>query len=1642
MPEPLTAVRRFQAAILLALFSALTSGMDVSAACSKSVEDVDGDGLKEIVVENELVKLVFKPEKGGECVGVSSKDGRLPAKMFKYGLFAVCDWRRNWGDGQVFSQTPFTFEFEKEGPEEVVLHQYRQGENDYRYISVHSRMSLKSGQSSFTCAFSVQNASEAMGKATIRLWLHNWMTPAEGDATCYLADEPGIRQMSFTAGKGTGGPLSLSAPKTPQGWMAVKKGGGDEPAPGVALSMDWRYLQWMYFWFSNTDITPEWRYVPIPLDAGKAFQTKVEVMPFPDLPQVTHAQEGIVYSSGIGQNVQEPGKRTMRLSFGSKRSVKISLSMRPVKIPDDPPYEFQELKSASLDGEAWKTAELEYAIPDSAPGTYVLKAVASENGRAVADFGQSFDLKRKAETLSYVYRPSMEKAPEASIVVKTYWPWSPSRTVETPHFDWYDPCAMGKPNVLWLGNYTSWSTVNTTSRAIIELAQRLDMEFTAPALTPGGHSAVTPPLNSTSGFADNKEYLSRLGEYVTDKSHYDTILIEIGTGQGGNKDQRAALWKEIPAGAKKRMADMVEAGCGLICMAEPTPEYGALYEIYEKLKGQAQTPENSMPVPPPDVLPEKEIKRLVAGKQLVYGQFGKGRVLFRLSDWTLVPADDNEAHYKALAELVLWASGKDSPLQAASLALLDPKPDMEKWEEQELLLSCKSTSDITGLTAETNWFAEKPVPDFLKYDEKGKLLWYLPEWEQLGTVKTDCHVKAGEQQLALPCGPARAGMNEARVRLLKDGKVLRSLQIDYTVAPSVAVKEVRLDKNVLVPEEKVLGKALLENNGKEVHKIRCVITAADIYGREFHRQESEHALEPSAKAEIPFSFGSGIPVGVLHRVRADLFEEDASIASAAAEYTVPSVTNRFDDYIAFSWGRSDKMTILQMMSLGFDSYYYAYCRNPSSWMMRRLSHRALDYGFRLLPCQVGSDLGFDWQSGDRLVRKVSFSDPAYLEKEKRELSALAAVAADYGAYAFNLADEPSLGAWETHNQFDWSVWSLDNFRKKWLPGVYGSIDKLNAEWETAYKSFDEVEPAVEKEVKDKANLAPWQDFRAHMNHEVANAYRVFHSALTSADKGVFVGPCGVNDGHPYSGFDWWEMAGICDNVNTYTNCAMLRSMTPRGKFSRYEGYNWPYLVLVDNAWKGFFEGHQGYSYWTSGLFIHPDYTIAEEHAKPVREILSTFKNGVGKLWMETERMDGGIKFHYSQPSIHTCWMMKYWQKAVNDGLQLYRQNRWGMEMACYDASLDLGYMAYGQIERGDLEKEKPALLVLPLSISLSAKEIECIRNFVEDGGAVLADVCCGLRDNHGRPYAQPPLDELFGIKRDAEHKNTLDLVEGFIPGKHGNVNAYVEKGIVPVAGKPYARLITKDSPDGLPLAIVNTVGRGRTIYLGFLGQYFSGRQQKPQLTALYRELLDNVVGLKGKYRVVGDQGRTPGRTLVHSWGDADYFGFYQDLGYAVDPAKELNDASQADVDAGTQDLAMLLPKQSHVYDVSAGKYLGYADCFKFRGVPGRGRLYASLPYHATGIRIETPGKLRPGEVFTLKADLQKEGTGKAMHAYHLRVFDPKGQELTHYRKNYKAENGLLTTKLQLPLNSVKGAHKISLREIATGLAAEAILELE
>src|SRR5207249_1684686 len=80
---------------------------------------------------------------------------------------------------------------------------------------------------------------------------------------------------------------------------------------------------------------------------------------------------------------------------------------------------------------------------------------------------------------------------------------------------------------------------------------------------------------------------------------------------------------------------------------------------------------------------------------------------------------------------------------------------------------------------------------------------------------------------------------------------------------------------------------------------------------------------------------------------------------------------------------------------------------------------------------------------------------------------------------------------------------------------YGSLDALNAEWETHFPTWDAVEPMTTYEIKDRErealaghrpeNYAPWADHRAYMDLSFARTIERLRRAVRAVDPVTPVG---------------------------------------------------------------------------------------------------------------------------------------------------------------------------------------------------------------------------------------------------------------------------------------------------------------------------------------------------------------------------------------------------------------------------------------------------------------------------------------------------------------------------------------------------------
>ena len=131
------------------------------------------------------------------------------------------------------------------------------------------------------------------------------------------------------------------------------------------------------------------------------------------------------------------------------------------------------------------------------------------------------------------------------------------------------------------------------------------------------------------------------------------------------------------------------------------------------------------------------------------------------------------------------------------------------------------------------------------------------------------------------------------------------------------------------------------------------------------------------------------------------------------------------------------------------------------------------------------------------------------------------------------------------------------------------------------------------------------------------------------------------------------------------------------------------------------------------------------------------------------------------------------------------------------------------------------------------------------------------------------------------------------------------------------------------------------------------------------------------------------------------------------------------------------PVKGHLYLMREGKYLGFSDSCKLAVRGGDPALIAILPEKMNPPVIEAPGKVKPGDVCTIRFSAPG---GVGPHVFHVELRRSDGTRPFGYRWNTYASKG--EQKFQFARNDVPGSWTIVVRDVDTGMSSTRTLQLE
>ncbi|MBZ5586257.1 MAG: beta-galactosidase [Acidobacteriia bacterium] len=481
-----------------------------------------------------------------------------------------------------------------------------------------------------------------------------------------------------------------------------------------------------------------------------------------------------------------------------------------------------------------------------------------------------------------------------------------------------------------------------------------------------------------------------------------------------------------------------------------------------------------------------------------------------------------------------------------------------------------------------------------------------------------------------------------------------------------------------------------------------------------------------------------------------------------------------------------------------------------------------------------------------------------------------------------LWSEPHVINWATptymsHPEFCYCKYSVARFRA-WLRKKYPSLDALNAAWYRRYISWDEVEPNRMSTILSYRDFIDWKEFIADkLGADLRDRYeavkRVNPRAVATshaAGIGLFSSPL------------WWEGQSddwtMTDQVDYYGTSFYPKHSSFVDRDPQWRGALLDFTRSFGFAGngRGFWIGEMQAGFGTIALNVSPTVTPQDlriwtwsalaRGAKAINYYawypMSTGyeSGGFGMIQLdgaltERSRVAGAIArvvdrnqklFLDARPPQAEAAIvynpLSYFvggrqretsyggpQGEVN-GIE--RDSMLGIYRALFATNVPLDFVHINRLSAETLKGYK--LLFLPYPLMIPAASAAVLKDYVRNGGALVAEARLGWNDEKGSASPAIPgmgLDEVMGcretdVQTGPSGRTTLkwtgESLPGFAVGEALPARWY-EETLKPTG--PQARVVAA-FPNGAAAAVMSTYGKGKTLLLGsYVGAAYETRRE-------------------------------------------------------------------------------------------------------------------------------------------------------------------------------------------------------------------------
>ncbi len=1238
--------------------------------------------------------------------------------------------------------------------------------------------------------------------------------------------------------------------------------------------------------------------------------------------------------------------------------------------------------------------------------------------------------------------------------------------VETPHCRWGRPHTAGTLKVLTL-------IPMIEQRLTVELSQRLD--------------AACRPVFYGSAAGDKRDPF-----WIRDAAGTPRLYDPAAEAREALKGDLDCIWidyanaSSFPDPLVQDLLKRVEAGAGLVIVGINQAHYPyadgkrdeALARFKVKPWDAALRPENAIGGSPVRL-------DAVADPGIETYRHGQGRIAF-LKGGTGVDGSDRlsfEFRMSWIAKALLWAAGRTPPVAIDDLAVtVDGQP-----------VGTNAVPREAGRRVAARVRLSAPSGDATR------MRCWVTDADWRTWFETNAVLAAGAVQAAIPL-PALPGERlhiHTQIRQRDSVCDWQSTGLRIAVAPRIGgMRLAPTSRPYYLRGETIGGEVDLA--GPLAAGERLVIRLKDADGRVWH----ETATNGEA-GSVAFAFDSAPTVALLHQVEAEITDGGGVACRLTRDVCV---TDRPGDrarrldcglwhagtgYLGSLWNE----TVRRHYGIGF-------------WLAgHQVGSARLAARSNIAPVFNAAYGATTFGMENEIVgptnapsRQLCLTSAALKQKVERLVKAVIEPGAALAPRAYFSDHEVDLLGYikraSPETDFCFSPTCLEDLRT-FLKSEYAGLDALNRAWGTTFADWSAVRPVVLAEAVKSGQIPRWIDHRRHMDRVWADTARLRLKAVRRFDPEAesFVmnlrsGPT-VNDS--FSGIDYWM---LFHDVLGGAGMPYQEQFFPEGnrRINWIGGAFWhPGRGVTDDAavsririgrhpWRALAEQRPGlviydqfrshYPLMLNDIFlVNPDLSVSGNGAALTDELRQA-RGGIDTFLLSGRRDDSGIGLYYSRASEHACTA---WQKiqAGNPlaGMLDPRQSQFAVWAPALRAvNRAFRSVAYGQVAAGLLRRGDIRLLILPFTQAVSVREADEIRQFVKNGGTLLADIRPAVSDEHGAQGTNGLLDDVFGVTHDPAW-------EAYAP-KRGDIRlAIASEGFAIAANLSRAVLGPALARSGatvlghaaVPTFLHHRYGQGQAILLNFL---VDGGDSAAAFDAVLEAILKQAgipplvdLRIADAHWLAGDGEKVPvsarpraGKGASSDVSDSEDPGDVEGLQFGVEDRKVpqvvriLNGGieclalySEHALGRGVQTVHITPRRRVHVYDLRNQAYLGeqtesYACTMPLEDV----LLHSHVPF-----RIESPqldvvrqtddtGATR----FVCTATLRPKAAAAENLVVRFILTAPDGSEWEDFAVSAITRQGVAKHTFALPLNAPRGVWKIEAREAISGLAAEAAVALD